>query len=158
MRTGRPKTGKELACHRCWVMVYRHPSTLGRRFCSWACRDAAKVAKRVRGDSAKCSKCREWKPHADMMTRGTWCKRCNADWHLARNGVTTRRRPYRAAGTLTDEEKRKTIRDANRRQHQARRAAGPAPGKFDLGRMLCMQDARCIYCGRMLDQYHVEHK
>jgi len=68
------------------------------------------------------------------------------------------RRPYREAYTLTDAEKKANKRAANHRQHQARRAAGPAPGKWDFGRMLCMQDARCPYCMTILDKYHVDHK
>jgi 5-methylcytosine-specific restriction endonuclease McrA len=44
-------------------------------------------------------------------------------------------------------------------QHQARRAAGKAPHKFDIGKLLCAQDARCAYCNKPLhDAYHIDHK
>jgi len=50
-------------------------------------------------------------------------------------------------------------RQYNKAATHKRRAAGQFPHKFDIGRMLCSQDARCAYCRELLSgTYHIDHK
>lgn len=46
----------------------------------------------------------------------------------------------------------------NRIRRHKERAAGALPHRFDIGYLLCMQDARCIYCNEIMDKYHIDHK
>lgn len=46
----------------------------------------------------------------------------------------------------------------NRLRAHRERAAGPTPHRFDISRMFCEQDARCVYCRQMLHKYHIDHK
>lgn len=47
----------------------------------------------------------------------------------------------------------------NRLRRHKERAAGKLPHRYDIGRMLCIQDARCTYCNDLLsDKYHIDHK
>lgn len=46
----------------------------------------------------------------------------------------------------------------NRLRRHRLRAAGEIPDRYEIGRMLCSQDARCTYCMRLLMQYHIDHK
>lgn len=162
---GRPRAGKMVACVQCGKEVYRHPSTVNRTLCSHSCRDAATKAKRVKDGAARCAKCREWKPIANFV-KGvggrphSYCKPCSAAWFAARRGVAPEdRKRYRPAFKLTDEQRRQNKRDSNRRQHMARRAAGKKPDKLDIGKILCLQDMRCAYCGQAIsDSYHIDHK
>lgn len=166
-RTGRPRTGGTVPCATCGKPVYRHPSTMGRRYCTLACRAKAQRAKRINEaeGTAKCAKCKTWKPIAEFVggERGrphSYCKPCGAEWFAKRRGTPPeKRRPYRPAYRLTEEEKRQNKRDANRRQHVRRRGAGDLPDKWAIGRLYCRQDARCAYCGAALrDGYHIDHK
>lgn len=160
--------GKEIPCPVCGKPVYRSPSVIlsQRRHCSMACRDKAKRAKRVNetDGTAKCGKCREWKPIAEFVKGSfgrphSYCKKCNSLWFHERNKTDPdKRKAYRPAYKLTPEQKKENKRVCNHMQHQARRAAGPAPHRFDVGRMICMQDDRCTYCGTQLGKnYHIDH-
>ncbi len=166
MRTGRPRTGVTIACAHCGKDVYRHPSTVGRTMCSRTCKDAAKMAKRVNEaeGTAKCAKCGEWK-QIEEFVKGTggrphsYCKPCSSNWFAQRRGTDPEvRKPYRAAFRLTDEQRKQQRLDASRRNHLRRRGAGKPPHKFDLARMLCLQDAKCAYCRKLLTEYHIDHK
>jgi len=160
------KAGGVSPCKVCGKDVYSYPSR-PRKVCSVACREAAKAAKRHNSedDTFRCSKCREWKPR-DQFIRGRFgkphshCKRCNSDWFAERRGADPeKRKPYVEAYRLTEEQKKANKRASNHMQHQARRAAGPAPSKWEIGRLLCEQDARCAYCKQLLSgQYHIDHK
>lgn len=144
-------------CTRCGKAV----RTLGAKFCGFACRDAAKLEKRVRNGEARCSKCREWKA-VEEFVKGRYggvhshCKVCNANWHVP---PEKRKMAYRPAFRLTPEQKADNKREANQRQHHARRAAGKAPSRDELDALYCAQGARCGYCGDHLGGYwHVDHK
>ncbi len=161
-----PKLGKMVPCVHCRKEVYRAPSAMLNKYCSMKCRDEAVRARRVNLEdgTARCAKCREWKPF-DQFVRGiksrphSYCKPCSSTWFHERRGTEPeKRKPYQEAYTLSPEAKKQNKRDANRRQHLVRRAAGPAPHKFDLGRMMCEQDAKCAYCKQLLTVYHIDHK
>lgn len=165
MRTGRPRSGLGgiVACPACGKETYRYPSTMGRKFCGISCRDTAKKAKRVRDGEARCARCREWKPLANFV-RGSkgiphsYCKPCSSQWFHERRGTPVEaRKPYREAFLLTPEQKKRNVLESSRRNHLRRRAAGTPPPMTDIGRMLCMQDARCIYCRVLLEKYHIDH-
>lgn len=38
-----------------------------------------------------------------------------------------------------------------------RRAAGQAPGKYDVGALLCHYDYKCRYCQCEVPPYHIDH-
>lgn len=160
------RTGADVPCRVCGKVVYRYPSTMNRTLCSHACRDAAKKAERVNEETgeAKCARCREWKPVADFV-RGTkmrphsYCKTCSSEWfHEQRGTPVEQRKSYRPAFLLTPEEKAAKKREANQRQHSARRAAGKAPTRVAIEAMWCAQHGRCAYCACHLDAYHIDHK
>ena len=139
----------------------------GGKFCSRECYFAHSRSKRVneKDGTARCARCKQWKPIADFvkgvnLRPHSYCKRCSSTWFHERNGTPVeKRKSYRPAYRLTDEEKRFRKREANRLAHHARRAAGPAPNKYDLSRLYCEQDARCAYCRTMLsEKFHVDHK
>lgn len=158
-----PKSGSTIPCGCCGKDVYS-PLARPRKFCGLACRSAAVQSKRIKDGEARCAKCRTWKPISDFVKgrRGlphSYCKVCSSDWFAARRGADEETRtPYRPAYKLTDEQKKSNKREANRRQHMVRRGAGKAPHKFDLGKMLCIQDAKCVYCRKLLTEYHIDHK
>ncbi len=172
-------------CPQCGKDVYRYPSTMGRNFCSWACRDAARRAKRVNevDGTALCAKCKEWKPILEFVKGAggrphSHCKPCNSDWFAKRRGTPAdKRKPYAPRQEpMTAEEKRirhrelaKEYRESpggkeykrwyNKRRIHRLRAGGPMPDKYDIGRLLCEQDGKCAYCGEMLPTvYHIDHK
>lgn len=164
-----PKQGPPLVCPVCAKAFYKPPSAVARggKHCSMKCRDVAVRAKRVNDaeGTARCAKCREWKPLLDFVkgARGrphSYCKKCNADWFADRRGVEEWKRvPYRAAFKLTDAQRAEAKRLANRRQHIRRRGAGAVPSKREMEKKLCLQDARCAYCGSYLNgRFHVDHK
>jgi 5-methylcytosine-specific restriction endonuclease McrA len=131
------------------------------------CRDTAAKSKRVNESegTARCSKCRAWKP-IDEFVKGvlgrphSHCKPCNSEWFAERRGTDPEKRKlYRPAYKLTEEQKRENKRAMNHMQHQARRAAGPKPHKTDIQSMMCRQDARCAYCRELLSgTFHIDHK
>jgi 5-methylcytosine-specific restriction endonuclease McrA len=142
-------------------MVYRSPSLMGRTFCGYRCRDAAKMEKRVKDGQAKCSKCGAWKPVSEFVRgpRGrphSHCKPCNAKWHVP---DTERKKAYRPAYTLSPEEKAENKRAANQLQHSKRRAAGEVPHKSWFVCEMEYQDGKCVYCrADIRDGFHVDHK
>lgn len=165
-RTGRTRTGGTVPCATCGKPVYRHPSTMGRRYCTLACRAKAQRAKRINEaeGTAKCAKCKTWKPISEFVKgeRGrphSYCKPCNFQWFADRRGQPKETRVYRPAFRLSEQEKRAAIRERNRRGHLRRRAAGPAPGKAQLDLLYCQQNGSCAYCGEYLNgKYHIDHK
>lgn len=47
----------------------------------------------------------------------------------------------------------------NRLRRHKERAAGALPHPYEIGILLCEQDAKCVYCGVLLsDKYHIDHK
>lgn len=167
---GRTRTGKDVPCRVCGKVVYRHPSTLTKTLCSLACRSADKLARRINHSegTAKCPRCREWLPISNFVrgSKGlpsTYCKPCSSEWFHERRGTPEeKRKPYRPAYRLTPEEKKQNKRDANRRQHMMRRAAGKSPGQSEINKMLCLQDYECRYCGvylvrELASEYHIDH-
>ena len=166
MRMGRPRIATDKKCLECGK-VFLPIGTRPRKFCGLKCRDVSKRKQRVNeaDGTARCARCREWKPLAEFV-RGRFgrphshCKPCNSDWFAGRLGSPPeKRKPYRPAFKLTDEQKRENKRAANHMQHQARRAAGPKPHKLDIQSMMCRQDARCSYCRELLSgRFHIDHK
>jgi 5-methylcytosine-specific restriction endonuclease McrA len=69
-----------------------------------------------------------------------------------------KRKRYRPAYRVTDEEKKRNKRESNRLQHHARRAGGERPSKTALDRQFELQDGRCAYCAVILDAFHIDHK
>lgn len=167
MSSAEKRAGAVVECQVCGKGVYRHPSQIGRKYCSIQCRDIAVRSKRVNDvdGTARCAKCREWKQIGEFV-KGvggrphSYCKPCSSEWFADRRGAEKEtRKPYRPAYTLTEEQKKENKRQANHMQHQARRAAGPKPHRFDIQRIMCEQDAKCAYCGELLSgQYHIDHK
>ena len=164
---GRPRSGEIVTCPQCGKERYRAPSEISKKFCGYACRDAFVRAKRVNDEdgTARCAKCREWKPIEYFVKGGagrphSYCKPCSSDWFAERRGVDPeKRKPYEPAFKLTEEQKKANKRERNRMQHQARRAAGKAPSRWEIGKLLCRQDARCAYCRQLLTgEYHIDHK
>lgn len=154
-------------CLVCGKEVYRYPSAMKRKYCSYECRDKAVRAKRVNDIEgiAKCAKCHDWKPIKDFVVGiggrpHSYCKPCSSDWFAERNGTDPEKRvPYRPAYKLSPEQKKRNKREANRINHLRRRAAGKPPNKYEIGRLLCYQDARCAYCKQLLSgAYHIDHK
>lgn len=171
--------GQYAPCKVCGWVVYSHPSRI-RKYCGIVCRDIDIRSRRVNeiAGTAHCSRCEKWKALADFV-RGvsgrphSHCKPCNAEWFAERRGG--RKKPYAPMVKLDPEEKkrrksetqrlfrtgkgREYVRMANRLRHQMVRASGVMPNRFDIGRMLCGQDARCVYCGVLLSsKYHIDHK
>lgn len=177
----RSKTGSVRPCVVCGTNVYQYPSR-SRKYCSWKCRDIYLRKKRVNEDdgTAKCARCKRWKSITDFV-RGhggrphSYCKICTSEWFHERRGTPLdKRRPYRPTGLLTAEDKKRNrqesgkvyrkkradlIRLWNKLRIHRQRAAGKGPDRFDIDRMICDQDARCMYCGVMLyKKYHIDHK
>lgn len=161
---GRVRTGSIVPCTQCGKDVYRHPSTVGRKLCSIACRSAAQIAKRVKDGMARCAKCRLTKPVEEFVKGSggrphSYCKTCSSTWfHEMRGTPPEKRRAYMPTYRLTDEEKAKNKREANQRQHSARRAAGKTPGRVPIEALWCAQHGRCAYCDKALGRYHIDHK
>lgn len=164
-RMGRPREGKMVTCKVCGKEVYRSPSLVSRTYCSLECRDKAVRAKRVNESegTAKCAKCGEWKPLSEFVKgiKGrphSYCLICSRKWFEDRrrkNGM----KPWKPADEASKQRRKLYKREYNRIAHHDRRAAGKMPGKYDIGRMLCEQDARCAYCGELLSNgYHIDHK
>lgn len=178
---GKPKTGSTRSCVVCGKDVYQYPNQI-RKYCSWKCRDIFLRSKRVNEADgiARCARCKIWKPIANFI-RGSggrphsYCKTCSSQWFHERRGTPVeQRRPYKPRGLLTPEERYRNHLANNRRYRQKnghkvrmwnklrfhrQRAAGGMPDRFDIGRMICEQDARCTYCGTMLGgKYHIDHK
>ena len=172
-------TGQFTPCVVCGWVVYSYASRI-RKYCSFVCRDISVRARRVNesAGTARCSRCGKWKDLADFV-RGvngrphSHCLPCNAEWFAERKGG--RKKPYAPMVKLDPKEKTRRKREAqklfrtgkgreyvlmaNRLRHQRLRASGVMPDRFDIGRMLCGQDARCVYCGVLLSsKYHIDHK
>lgn len=128
---------------------------MGSKCCSVACRGKEQTAKRVRNGQARCSRCKEWKRVENFSQRKSGlpdhvCRQCHAD----RKGHA-----YRGpAIKLTPQEKKRRQYERSRVALVGRRALGKMPHALEIGAMFCEQDARCVYCGQMLDTYHIDHK
>lgn len=155
------------ACAHCGKEKYQPACYMKRKYCSLACRDAAARAKRLNEAEgiARCSRCKEWKPIAEFVKGRaglphSHCKPCNSKWFAERSTTPSeKRKTYRPAYKLSPEERAAKILERSRRGHLVRRAAGKAPPKYDLGRMMCEQDGKCAYCGELLSgPYHIDHK
>lgn len=68
---------------------------------------------------------------------------------IARRNAT--QRAYRIANTPK-------VRMWNKLRHHMNRGAGPMPHPVVIGAMLCEQEYLCPYCGKELDDYHIDHK
>lgn len=162
---GRPKEAKPVECLEC-KNIFTPVGTRVRKFCSFQCRDANKRAKRVNeiGGTARCAKCKSWKP-IDEFAKGaggkphSYCKVCHSAWFEARRRRLGQK-PFVPADPIAAEKRQKIYkREWNRIAQHNRRAAGKMPNSFEIGRMLCQQDAKCAYCGELLSgQYHIDHK
>ena len=161
------RKGELVKCQVCGKETYRPQSLLRRKYCGNKCKGEAARARRINKEdgTARCSRCKQWK-EIGLFVRGpnglphSHCKRCNSDWFAERRGAAPeRRRPYREFFSLTDEQRRAKKRERNRRQHLMRRAAGKAPHRFEIGKLMCLQDAKCAYCKTHLSgPYHIDHK
>jgi len=178
---GRPPKGSTRACMVCGKEFYQYPGAT-RKYCGHACYAIVKRSKRVNEaqGTARCARCKTWKPLADFVKGSggrphSYCKLCSSEWFHDRRGTPAeKRRPYRPAGLLTSEEKKRRRQEAGRVYRRKRadlirlwnklrvhrqRAAGKGPDRFDIDRMICYQDARCMYCGVLLSgTYHIDHK
>jgi hypothetical protein len=99
---------------------------------------------------------------------------CNSEWFHERRGTPPeKRKPYEPAKTLTIEEKKQRISALgakyrkqnkakvamwNRLRRHKQAAAGEMPHPLEFGRMICSQDARCMYCKELLAAFHIDHK
>lgn len=159
--------GRVLICQWCKKEITVRPKERNRKFCCHGCYSASVRAKRVNDaeGTARCAKCREWKPIAEFV-KGvgglphSYCKPCSSEWFAGRrNTPPEKKKEYRPAFRLSPEQKAENKRAANHMQHQARRAAGEKPHKFDIQQLMCAQDARCAYCRELLSgRYHIDHK
>lgn len=175
-----PRPGTTAPCQWCKKPVYSPPSR-EKKFCSMSCRDAARRAERINeaDETARCARCKQRRPFADFVKAGnglphSYCKPCSSEWFHERRGTPPeKRKPYVAAFTVTAEEKKARIkaygigyrkRNAekiamwNRLRRHKERAAGEIPHPYEIGAMLCAQDARCNYCDELLAAYHIDHK
>jgi 5-methylcytosine-specific restriction endonuclease McrA len=170
VRTGRPRMGGLAPCTQCGAQFYRAANQI-RKFCSWPCYHQYKKLRNDRVNeqdgTVRCARCRKWKPIADYVmvrSRGkprSYCKACDSVYfHEMRGTPAAKRKPYRPAYRLTEEEKRVNKRERNRLAHHARRAAGPAPSKSELADLLRAQRERCAYCLTQIsdDSFHIDHK
>lgn len=177
----RRKKSKPQTCQRCGA-IFQIPGTRLRKYCSAACYNEAKADNgKIIGQTKHCAKCGAYKSFAAFPKQpsgraglGTYCKDCANEMFRVMNGntqgpsgrkkqslmtaqelkdhLTAQRRAYR-------ERNREYVRTQNKLRHLKNRAAGHAPDKYDLGRMLCSQDARCTYCADLLPrQTHLDHK
>ncbi len=47
----------------------------------------------------------------------------------------------------------------NRIRRHRERASGEMPHRYEIGLLMCKQDAHCVYCGMLLSgDYHIDHK
>jgi 5-methylcytosine-specific restriction endonuclease McrA len=183
MRVGRPREGAEKICLECGAVFYVPPSRIGKTTCSIKCRDARRLKETFNRETnaKKCAKCGEWKSVESFVKSNTpsgchsYCKVCSSTWFHERRGTDLAdRKPYRPQLNLSKEERRirrnefaKKWRIANmpkvlmwnRLRMQRERSAGEMPHRHEVGRLMCMQDARCTYCRVLLsDQFHIDHK
>ena len=165
-----PKPKKEKICDNCGKIFLLYPSQI-RKYCCLNCRDEHKVSKRLKDGKARCSRCKCWKPEDEFVTGSrkrsdgtpykvvhSHCRECNRAWHEARR----RKLGQKPKSVANEESKRRRAEYKywhNRISTHNRRAAGKMPTKWEIGKMLCSQDARCTYCGELLPiQYHIDHK
>jgi 5-methylcytosine-specific restriction endonuclease McrA len=148
-------------CKVCRATFSRYRSQMGAGFCSYACREGARRARRQRSGEARCTACGLWKaldqfskindsnPKRSKDAVRNKCRKCSSKDPAS----------WRPAFRLTDEQRAQRVRDKSRLARIARRATGPKPGKFDIGKILCLQDMKCAYCGQEISGlYHIDHK
>lgn len=152
-----------VTCRQCGAVVECCPSS-NRKFCSPRCAVAFNAAKRVDAENgtARCAKCKEWKPIAEFV-KGvagrpySYCLPCNRAWWDARRRRLGHKR--RTPAALARENARAYKREYNNRAHHNRRASGKFPDKKTLAKLLEDQDGRCAYCRVQLEYgRHVDHK
>lgn len=181
----RAKKGTAGKCEVCLREVYAYPCR-PRRFCSQNCRDISKVMEHhdIPNQWKRCGKCTKWKAF-DLFVKqkgspfglSSYCKECSSQWfHEVRETPDDKRRPYKPKPEtpLTREQKRcmanvrakeyrkknkQMIIQNNRLYLHRKRAAGVMPDRWEIMRMVCQQDGRCIYCKELLpERYHIDHK
>lgn len=165
MKRGRPFSGVMVSCIQCKTEFYCRPSSASRKYCSLKCRDEYVKSKRVNDaeGTAKCGKCKEWKLIAEFVKGQagrphSYCRQCSREWFEKRRRKLGQG-PKKPASKHAVENRKNYKREWNRLAVHNRRAAGKMPHKFDISRMLCLQDARCVYCGELLSNgYHIDHK
>jgi len=129
--------------------------------------DYAKNATQIGGLQGYCRACsciasREWKEkNRDKKRehkRASYWR--NVESNRAKNRQLTpeRRAKKNAAQTAYRIANPAKIRMFNRLRHNKVRAGGQLPHPYEISEMLCDQDARCVYCHAVLDDFHVDHK
>lgn len=151
----------EAVCKACRMPFSRYKSQMGAGYCSYACRETARRERRVRAGEARCNKCGEWKA-IDLFSRindSSPKRHPDARHSICRPCSSKDSAHWQPAIKLTDEQRKLRRAEKSRVNNLRRRASGPAPHKFDIGRMFCMQDAQCIYClAPLAGSYHIDHK
>lgn len=134
----------------------------------FANQSGAKVATNGPHRQAYCRSCsvaksKEWaelNPEAKKRHRTDYYWK-NPDKHrAAKRGLSPEKRDRTNA---RQREWRKANMDKvlmwNRLRVHRQRCAGDMPSRFDIDALFCSQDARCIYCGSLLDSgFHIDHK
>lgn len=157
-----------MPCAHCGNSFWLYPSqkAKGKKYCSIPCRDAAKRLAKYRtvSNELKCAHCGEWKPlesfhrsngaKASMAHgRGAYCIPCsqsiNKQWREV-NRPSSRK-------VLSDRQRLDRKLAHNRRRRAMNRASGKMPSPMELDRMCCHQDWRCVYCGHLLTERHLDH-
>lgn len=179
----RKRGGTESPCEVCLRPVYSYPSRT-KKYCGNNCRDIARILQHYdpANERKKCGRCGEWKPFRMFIKQpGTpfglhsYCGSCNFDWCQSYRGVKAEDRPiYKPRKAPMTKEQRRIRRNERAKESRKRRhykitfynrlrmhklrAGGAMPDKWEIQKMLCMQDARCVYCSTLLETYHIDHK
>lgn len=162
------RRGAYVDCPECRKRHWCPPSKLARgNCCSIACRDAH--ARRTRYNDAaqlkRCVHCEQWKPFGEFgVSRGKRSARrnplqayCNGCAHEINRQWRAIHRPAKAKATLTEAQRLQRKLMHNKRRAHMHRAAGVMPSPSELERLCCEQDWRCVYCGHLLVERHLDH-
>ncbi len=139
-----------------------------KQFDSFATSKGDKASKQEIALQAYCSSC-SLKKSAEWAARNKDAKRRHRRESDARNAEklkvvrANRSNEQREARNKNHRQWRKANMDKvlmwNRLRRYKERAAGDMPHRFDIGRLLCDQDAHCTYCKELLvGEYHIDHK
>lgn len=181
---GRPRCGSMRYCEHCKKAFYAFCKSK-QKYCTLECYRLSNAI----GDKKTCARCGTVKPISEFgKTNSTrdkngyqaYCRPCglqkNAEWR-AKNRPRADGLPSRACVRVpkTAEQKRieknakareyrKNNKDKvlmwNRLRRHRERGAGPTPSRYEIERLICLQDARCVYCSKQFftDPFEIDHK